>query len=232
MYRKSDKPSFDLVKDREMVAKIKHAAQETGVMLNDTENARIFDGGDVKNYEVDLEVVAELGIKHILTNIWSHHRSFYTDQYGCLCDLAKQFDISVNLEFVTWAGVRDLKDAADLLRAVNCDNMGIVVDTLHFYRSRVDFSELDKLPQQWFRYTHLCDCPAEIPSNTDELIRTGLEERLFPGEGCFDFKLLMSKIPNAVRGIEVPNKLRLADMGYAKYATAALRATKNYFGEF
>ena len=36
---------------------------------------------------------------------------FYEDAFGRLCDLGAQYDLSVNLEFVTWSGVKDLNAA-------------------------------------------------------------------------------------------------------------------------
>ena len=93
---------------------------------------------------------------------------FYEDAFGRLCDLGAQYDLSVNLEFVTWSGVKDLNAASELLRRVNRPNQGIVLDTLHFYRSGNTVKDLEGLPKEWFRYVHLCDCPAEIPMEREE----------------------------------------------------------------
>ena len=222
------KMPFDFAGSRQLILDTKKASQDTGVILHDSENARIFDGGDVRYYEPDLEATAELGIRHILTNIWSEDKSFYTEQLEELCDLAKNYGLSVNVEFVTWAGVRNLKETSALLRSVNKSNVGIVLDMIHFYRSGVEAKDMDGLPESWFRYVHLCDCPEEIPGEKDELIRTGLEERLFPGEGAIDIAGIIRRIPQAVRGLEVPNPVRMEQMGFEAYIKAALRQTKQY----
>ncbi len=223
------KMPFDFAGNPALIRDTRKAAKDTGIILNDIENARIFDGGDVSLYEADLEAAAELGIHHILTNIWTDNVSFYTDEYQKLCELAAQYDLTVNIEFVTWAGVKNLQEAVDLIRRTHCQNAGIVLDTLHFYRSHVRVEELAALPKNWFRYLHLCDCPSEIPENKEELIHTGLQERLIPGEGVVPFRDIVKLVPNAVRGIEVPNPARMNAIGFEAYIKLALEKTQEYF---
>ena len=153
---------------------------------------------------------------------------FYEDAFGRLCDLGAEYNLSVNLEFVTWSGVRDLNAAAELLRKVNRPNQGIVLDTLHFYRSGNTAEELKTLPKEWFRYVHLCDCPKEIPQEREELIRTGLEERMVPGSGAVDMKAILQVIPDVVRGVEIPNRRMMEQLGAEAYLKKALAETKEY----
>lgn len=225
---KTGQMPFDLSGNRALFLATRQAAKEEGICLHDTENARIFDGVDIRDYEQDLETAAELGIREILTNIWSEDSSFYEDAFARLCELAASYKQNVNLEFVTWSAVKDLKAAASLVRHTNCSNAGILLDTLHFYRSGNDPEDLEELPKEWFRYAHLCDCPKEIPADSNELIHTGLNERLFPGEGSVDIRSILNKIPHVIRGIEVPNPVRMNPLGYEAYARLALEATKQY----
>ena len=62
---------FDIAKDKELFKETKRALEETGIIFNDTENAVIRDGLDVKEYEPALEAAAELGVKFLLSGIWS-----------------------------------------------------------------------------------------------------------------------------------------------------------------
>lgn len=163
---------------------------------------------------------------HILTNIWTDNKDFYTQQYGKLCELAAQYEQTVSVEFVTWASVTDLRQVKELLKAVGKKNVGVVLDCLHFYRSKVSLAELDSCPNEWFHYTHLCDCEAPIPTDTASLIHTGRAERLYPGEGAIPIAQIISKIPNAVRGVEVPNLERVKRYGYEEHARRALEGAK------
>lgn len=222
---------YDLVNDRKLLIETKRAAIDTGIIINDTENARIFDGVDIKKYEADLDAAAELGIHNILTNIWTDDKSFYTEKFIELCELALKYEQTVNLEFVTWASVKDMKTAKELLLASRSSNIGIVVDTLHFYRSRVKIEEFDDIPKEWFNYAHLSDCEFEIPTDVESLVHTGLKERLIPGEGSIEIKDIINKIPHVIRGLEIPNIKRINELGYEEYAKYALKKTKMYLNE-
>ena len=74
----------------------------------------------------------------------------------------------------------------------------MVVDCLHFYRSRVQLHELEECPRSWFHYAHLCDCEAPIPTDEAALIHTGRAERLYPGEGAIPIAEIISRIPQVV----------------------------------
>lgn len=172
---------YDIAKDPHSLRETRRAAQETGILLHDTENARIAAGVDVQDYEPALAAAAELGIRHILTNIWTPDRSFYTDQFCRLCELAARYEQTVSVEFVTWASVTDLRQVRQLLLDSGKENVGVVVDCLHFYRSRVQLHELEECPRSWFHYAHLCDCEAPIPTDEAALIHTGRRNACIPG---------------------------------------------------
>lgn len=224
----SGPPPFDLAGDRQLRLQTKRALAETGLGVNDIENARIFDGADVKEYEADLEAAADLGCRRILTNIWSEDMGFAGEQFQKLCELAEGYGQSVHLEFVTWSAVKDLQAAARILAGSGRKNVGIVVDTLHFYRSRVSKEELEAFPAQWFAYAHLCDCGREIPEDMPSLVRTGIRERLVPGEGAVDICGILERLPRVIRGLEIPNPERMQRQGTEKYLRYCLEQTKTY----
>lgn len=66
----------------ELLRETKRALEDTGITFNDTENTRIADGVDVKNYEPHLAAVAELGVKHVLGNVWTSNKDYYVEQFG------------------------------------------------------------------------------------------------------------------------------------------------------
>lgn len=227
----SGEQPYDIANTPQLLRETRRAAEETGIQIHDTENARIAKGVDVADYEPALAAAAELGIRHILTNIWTTDRNFYTEQFCRLCDLAARYGQTVSVEFVTWAGVADLRTVKELLMASEKNNVGVVVDCLHFYRSRVRLEELEECPESWFHYMHLCDCEEHIPTDEESLVHTGRAERLYPGEGVIPIKEIVSRIPRAVRGVEVPHLARLGKMGYEEHARRALAAAKACMGD-
>ena len=78
----------------------------------------------------------------------------------------------------------------------------MVVDLLHFHRSRCKLEEFDSMPREWFNYVHLCDTYKEIPEEEEALVHTGRAERLYPGEGEIDIAGVLKKLPGVSRGIE------------------------------
>lgn len=222
-----EKP-FDLSKDRQLLQAAKRAVKETGVFVDSIENARIFDGMEVKDYEPCLEAAAELGVKHVLSNIWSKDREYAKERFCELCDLAAVYGQQIDLEFVTWSEVKGLLEAESFLEETGRSNAGILVDTLHFARSRVRWEDLEKLPEKWVYCLHICDAPAEIPEDPEALAFTAREARLYPGEGGIDIRRVANTKPWSVYGIEIPHKERWKNLGYQEYAREALKRTKEY----
>jgi sugar phosphate isomerase/epimerase len=224
-------PNYCLAENKEMLQQTKAALSSTGVQLHDIELARIYDGLDPKKYVPAMEVAAELGGKHVLSSIWTPQREFAIERFAELCDLAKPFGLTVNLEFVTFADVKNLKEALDVLRTAKRKNCGIMIDTLHFNRSRVSVEELDEVPREWFHFAHLCDAPAEIPTTREGLIFTARDARLYPGEGAIDIAAILNRMPEITCSIELPHLARVKEMGAAEHAFRCLEAAKKYFVE-
>ena len=222
-------PNYDLAANKELLRQTRTALSTTGLKLLDIELARIADGVDPRKYVPALEVAAGLGAKHVVSSVWTSDRARATEAFAELCDLAKPFGLTVDLEFVTFAAGRNLKDVVDILRAARSVNCGVLVDTLHFSRSRVALEELDSVPREWFHFAHLCDAPSRIPDTNEELITTAREERLYPGEGGIDIAAIVNRMPPVPLSIELPHLARVRELGYAEHAARCLEASRAYF---
>ena len=196
--------------------------------VHDIELARIFEGVDPKSYLPAMEVAAELGARAVLSSIWSGERDYYIEKFAELCDLAKPLGLTVDLEYVPIAAVRNLAQAVDVLRTIQRSNAGLMIDMHHIHRAGDDPAELHSLPREWFHFAHLCDAPAEIPTERQEMIRILREARLYVGEGGIDVAGILEHIPPCVYSIELPNKVRHEEMGYAEHATRCLETLKAY----
>jgi sugar phosphate isomerase/epimerase len=223
-----NEPNYSLAHNPRMLRETRAALAETGLKPFDIELARIADGVDVKSYRPALENAAELGIRNVISSIWTTNREFALDSLAELCDLAARAGLTVNLEFVTWASVKNLRDTVAAIRAVGRPNCGLMVDTLHFNRSRVELEELDQVPREWFHMVHLCDAPAEIPNTTADLIFTGREARLDPGCGGIDLAAIINRIPQVPYSLEIPNLERVKAVGYAEHARLCCANARAY----
>ena len=221
-------PNFDLSANPQLLRETKSALASTGLRVHDVELARIADGSDAKKWQPQLEVGAELGARHVISSIWTNNRVFAAECFDQLCDIAKPLGLTINLEFVTFASVKTLREALDVLKASRRTNCGVLVDMLHFSRSRVPLAELAEVPRDWFNFVHLCDAPAAIPTSTEELTRQAREERLYPGEGAIDLAAILQRIPNVPCSIEAPHLARVKEMGFTEHAFRCLQAAKTY----
>lgn len=222
-------PVYALAEDKLMLRQTKTALADTGLKVNDVELARIQDNVDLQSYLPELEVAAELGARQVITSIWTPQRGYAIDRLSQLCELGKKLGLTMNLEFVTWADVATLQAAIAVCRAVNRSNLGLLIDVLHFNRSRVRLEELDGVPRDWFHFAHVCDALKEIPTTKDGLIYTGREARLYPGQGAIDIAAILRHVPRVVYSLEIPNVARVKELGYAEHAWRCLEAAKKYF---
>lgn len=208
---------------------IKSAIAETGVQVLDVELARIVEAPRPDSYLPALETAAELGAKHVLSSVWMRDRLEIIDRFARLCEVAKPLGLTVNLEFVSSTDWNTLEGALDIVSSCGHDNVGIMIDTLHFHRGRIPLAQLDRIPASWTNFTHLCDDRPDAPATIEEARRTMREERLYPGEGAVDIAGILGRLPQSVIcAIELPHRQRLRELGPDQFARTCLERTRRY----
>lgn len=218
-----------LPEDKQMISKTKAALKETGIKVLDLELARILDDVDPRSYLAAMEAAADLGAKHVISSAWvsdRQNRNFIVDRYSEICDLAKPFGLTVNLEFPTFSSLASLQETADIVRTANRANGGILIDTLYFHYSGASLDQLDALPREWFNFMHICDTSKKIPAERDEMVHVARDERLYIGEGCIDFAAILDRLPPMPYSIELPNIKRLKEFGFEGHARRCLDSAK------
>jgi sugar phosphate isomerase/epimerase len=224
-------PNYALADNPEMLRQTKRALADTGLKVHDIELARIYDDMHPTKYLPALEVAAELGAIAVLSSIWTPKRDYAIEKFGQICDLAKQFGLTVDLEYVPIAGVNTLAGAVDVLRTAQRDNAGLMIDVHHFHRALDKPEDLDGLPREWFHFAHLCDAQSEIPADRAEMTRILREERLYVGEGGIPIADILNRLPAMVYSIELPHIARAREFGYAEHAFRCLESAKAYAAE-
>lgn len=222
-------PDYDLSKNKQLMKETKKVIHDTGIKVLDIELARIYDDMDLEKYRPAMETGKELGAKHVLSSIWTDNRDYYLEQFAKLCDMAKGYDLTVELEYVPIAGVKNLKGALDLLDTVNRDNAGLMVDMHHIQRAGDSIEDLKNIDRKYLKFAHLCDAIPETPEDREELIRIMREERLYCGEGGIDIaSILRSLKPLDTLSIELPNGKYVKEYGYKEHALRCLKTAKEY----
>lgn len=197
---------WPLIDDGALKRETLEAIRNTGVTVLDAELARLTPYVDIAALEPLLQTAAELGARHLLTQAHDPEFSRVADAYGRLCDLAASYDLTCDVEFLTWTDNRDLASTRRLLAQVDRPNVGVCIDTLHFDRSGCAPDEIDDLPSGWLGFVQVADAPAIAPSASPSLIRTARERRLHPGDGGIDLVGILSRLPRSTPlAIEIPN---------------------------
>jgi len=223
-----NEPLHPFATDRKLLADTKAALAATGIGLLDIEVARIVKEVTPRSYLPALEAAAELGGRHVLSSAWCDDRPYILEFFAELCALAQTFGLTVDLEFVTWSGVRTLDEAVDVIRETRCPNAGIVVDTLHFDRCHAELEKLSALPREWFHFAQINDAPARFSTEKEELIRIGRAERLYLGEGGIDVAAILRRLPPVPLSIEIPNTGKLSSLGAEQYARLCIETARSF----
>lgn len=222
-------PDFPLTDDR-IFANVRAALQDTGMKLMDIELARVAQGVDVMDYEPTFDRAAQLGAKYAIGSIWTDDRTFYLQQFTALCQLAEKYDMAVNLEFVPFSQIANVEQALELMDAVGCPNVKLLVDTLHAHRVYVTGEQLTPIPAHRLGFAHLCDGPAWVPPvDHPDMVGVARGARLYAGEGGIDIAGMMRGVDVPYYAIELPNADQVQALGKAGHAARCLQTMKAYF---
>lgn len=222
-------PLYPLIADRALMQSTKGRLAATGIRVLDVELARMDPGTGPEDYVPLLEAAAELGARHVITQLPDPDRTRAADRFGVICDLAAALGLGIDLEFPSWTHTPDLVEAARVVGAAKKRNAGILVDVLHFDRSGSSLEQLRALPSEWFRFVHVCDAPAEHPATREGVIHAARADRLFPGDGGIDVLGILGCLPPDIPyALEIPGDARAAEVGLAEYARLALRRAQEY----
>jgi sugar phosphate isomerase/epimerase/4-hydroxyphenylpyruvate dioxygenase-like putative hemolysin len=222
-------PHYPLATDPALMRTTKVRLAATGVEVLDIELARISPDEDPREFMRFLETGAELGARHVITQLPDPDRARKIDRFAQLCEMARPLGLTIDLEFPSWTETPDLSEATRVLRAANQPNAGILVDLLHFARSGSSVADLRALPAEWFHFAHVCDAPAAVPTTNEGLIHTARFERLFPGEGGIDVHGILAALPPGIPyALEIPGAMHVAQVGAKEHARLAIATARNY----
>lgn len=147
--------------------------------------------------------------------------------FGHVCDGAAEFGAHVQLEFMPFTVVPDLRTAWDIVRAANRTNGGIVFDTWHFYRGDPDFGVLARVPGTRILSVQIDDATA-VPHG---VLRHETAHRLLPGDGGLDLVTAVRALEQigALRrvGPEIINEELATELAPAAAARRAMDRTKD-----
>jgi sugar phosphate isomerase/epimerase len=220
-------PAYRLMDDPVALRETLARQQDTGVTAFDIEIIRILPEFDAAALRPFFEVGQQLGARAMLVSGEDADLARCAESFARLCEAARPYGLSADLEFMPWTAVRNLREAAALIDAAGQPaNAGLLIDALHYARSDSHAEQVAALPRELLHYAQVCDAPAEIPSTVEGMIHCARAERLLPGEGGIALGPLLAALPRDLPiSVEIPNVQRVAQLGPLAWAQAARQAS-------
>lgn len=114
---------------------------------------------------------------------------------GEVGDLGKQFGITVGIEFIKGAKFLGcLPTTAELLREVRNPNLGVLLDTFHFYAGTSKLEDLERVKPGEISFVHIDD----VPAKPRELLED--QDRVYLGEGVMPLKRILRALAPVYQG--------------------------------
>lgn len=179
-------------------------ARDAGVGIHDVEFIPLTPDVQVQAHAATLELAAELGAKRL--NVSGDDEDFarLLDRFGAMCDLAAQFGLVVDLEFMRFRIVANLSQAVALVTQAGRANGKVLLDLLHFHRSGGFADQLAATPGDLFGSVQLCDARLVDPGDAG-IVAEAREGRLLPGEGELPLLGYLNALPSDIpMSVEVP----------------------------
>jgi sugar phosphate isomerase/epimerase len=214
-----------------LVAAIRHRLAATGVGIFSATGIWLAPDFAVAQVERAMAVAAELGARYCLAAGYDADRPRLNGNFAALCQVAARFGLGIALEFMPYIEVKNIADAARLLRDAAQPNAGLVIDALHLARSGGTPAEITAVGHERIAYVQLCDAPRVRPAALAPR-EESLRYRLYPGEGELPLFNLMDALPSEVTiDLEAPYAAD-AHLTFAERARRAGDATRLFLATY
>jgi sugar phosphate isomerase/epimerase len=223
-----DEPTFPYTTDPALVGDVVEALDQNGLTVLDVELIRADPGTETADWQAFVEVAAELGARHIITQIPEPDIGKAVQTFQEICDLGARSGLTVDLEFIPWTATKDLARAMEIVTRADAPNGAILVDTLHFARSNSSIAQLAGLPNNLVNFVQLCDAWDPWSVDDEDFIRIARSDREAPGEGDIDLRPIIEAVPPVPYALEVPNDDKRRELGPEGFARLVRNSAERF----
>lgn len=225
----ADEPTFPYMTDPTFVTDVVNALDEYGVSVLDVELIRTDPGTRTSDWRHFVAVAEELGARHVIAQIPEPDIDKAVELFQEICELGAQSGMTIDLEFIPWTPTNDLARAVEIVTRAGSPNGAVLVDTLHFARSKSSTSTLANLPEKLFNFVQLCDAHDVSSLEDDEFVRVARSDREPPGQASLDLGPIVEAMPTVPYALEVPNDVKRQELGMERYARMVREAAETFF---
>ncbi|MCE0506158.1 TIM barrel protein [Roseivivax sp. GX 12232] len=165
---------------------------------------------EVAEFTPALDLGAEIGAQRLTALVQDPEAGRAGARLAELADAAAARGMAVSLEFMKFSQCRSIGAGEELLRAIGHENLSLLVDPLHLFRTGGTVADLAATDPALIGAAQLCDGPLTAPESP---FAEAVEDRGLPGEGAFPLAAFLAALPPKVPlDLEVPMQ-RLARAG-------------------
>lgn len=221
-----DYPAWSLPDDPALVREVKEALTDTGLRVSSGEGCFLMEQLPADAHAATLDIFAGLGTRTVSVVVLDPDASRGIEQAARLVELASARGMNSAVEFIPGTIIGGLPAALRLVEQVGSKSLGVVIDTMHLFRSGAGVAELAALDPALVAQVQLCDVP--LANDAMEYGHEAGHERLAPGEGELPLAEVAAAIPQGVPvSLEVPMLSKAqAGIGPEERLAPALTATR------
>ena len=202
------------------------ALRDNNITISLGEGFLLRPGADIKNAEADMDLLHELGapIANIVCLEPDAPRAIA--QLAAFADMAAARGMKASLEMMPFMPLGSLAEAAAAIAATERKNLGLLLDSMHVFRSGATVEQVAALPPEIISYVQLCDVP--LVSTRASYGEEARDNRLPPGQGELPLRAFIEALPPSLMlGLEIP-MLDAAKSGFgpASRLAPAIAATR------
>jgi len=185
-------------------AELRRRIEATGVSVMYIELIGLSETTRAADYRPMLEVGAAIGASRLGVGGDSANLAVVAERMAEICDLAREYSIAVDIEFMPFRPVKTFADALQVVRMADRPNAHIMVDALHVFRSNSSLDDIRRADRKFLGTFQICDAPRDPPP-ADQLATEARTRRLLPGHGGLPLWELIDALPADIPvGVELP----------------------------
>lgn len=208
----------------ENLSEVRRILNSEGLRARDIEFALLTPGNRIADMEEAIAAGAEMGGTFLVTCCYDPVTERAAHSLAELDALCGRYKVRPLVEFVAYSQTRSLSHAIELVRQSQ-SNAGVLVDTLHLYRTGAAPDALDRHAADLIPCLQICDGPLRHPETLEQAQFEARNNRLIPGEGEFDIDALLAALPEVAISLEVPNAEAVKELGAVRYLAQLRRKT-------
>ncbi len=204
--RRVPDPYTQVINNPSMIREIRHRLDDTGLRLSNVSAYHFYPDLRLSDFVPVIEATAELGARVIVASCYDPDEVRYVEMLADRCQAAAKFGIGLALEFIPYSEARTIDDAYRLVKRAGQPNAGILIDSLHLYRSGSSPMTIKRIEPERICFAQLCDADSDIPGTVEGLRAEAISGRLYPGEGSLPLYQMLDALPGDIEiECEVPN---------------------------